>query len=454
MLTYVAIYVIIFLIKLSAYAEKLGIGYKTAWHWWKEGKLDAYQTETGTVIVREPIDAFADIALCARVSRADQKDDLVRQLERLQTYAIAKGYTVSRIMTEVGSGLNESRPKLTALLRDGSIGVIVVEHKDRLMRFGFNYIVTLLELQGRRVEVVFPNETKEDLEADFIASITSHVCDCTGGAATSRGQSAFVSVSSRQRSMKNAYKSELDPNNKQIRAMRQHVGAVRWAYNWGLERIKQAAAKGERWPSAVDLHREVNKLKGTEALPWGYAVSKCAFQEALRNLQAAVDNWRVRKKGERKGLRMEFPKRKTRKHGLGACRFTGTIKVFDGCIQLPRIGVVRLKEHDYLPTDKRITQATIRERAGRWFVSVLVEEEAPTGDIPSVATEGMSGAVTEELIEVATETVSNKATSDVLGGNVLGVDVGIKTLATCSDGTCCANPKVLAAKIKFRTECR
>jgi predicted site-specific integrase-resolvase len=81
------------------------------------------------------------------------------------------------------------------------------------MRFGFNYIVTLLELQGRRVEVVFPNETKEDLEADFIASITSHVCDCTGGAATSRGQSAFVSVSSRQRSMKNAYKSELAPNN-------------------------------------------------------------------------------------------------------------------------------------------------------------------------------------------------------------------------------------------------
>ena len=54
-----------------------------------------------------------------------------------------------------------------------------------------------------------------------------------------------------------------------------------------------------------------------------------------------VDNWRVRKKGERKGLRMEFPKRKTRKHGLGACRFTGTIKVLDGCIQLPGVTVVK-----------------------------------------------------------------------------------------------------------------
>ena len=117
--------------------------------------------------------------------------------------------------------------------------------------------------------------------------------------------------------------------------------------------------------------------------------------------------------------------------------------MLDGCIQLPCIGVVRLKEHDCLPTDKRITQATIRERAGRWFVSVLVEEEAPTGDIPEVATEDMTEGMTGELIEVATETVSNKATGDVLGG-----DVGIKTLATCSDGTCCANPKALAAKIK------
>ena len=82
--------------------------------------------ETGTVIVHEPIDGPAGIALYARVSSADQKDDLVRQLERLQTYAIAKGDTVSRIVTEVGSGLNESRPKLTALLRDGSI--VTIQH--------------------------------------------------------------------------------------------------------------------------------------------------------------------------------------------------------------------------------------------------------------------------------------------------------------------------------------
>jgi hypothetical protein len=95
----------------------------------------------------------------------------------------------------------------------------------------------------------------------------------------------------------------------------------------GIERIKQAAAEGETWPSAVDLHRKVNRLKGTAALPWGCAVSECAFQESQRNLQAAVDNLRASKSGQRKGAQMRFPKRKTRKRGLGSCRFTGTIKV-------------------------------------------------------------------------------------------------------------------------------
>ena len=159
--------------KLSAYARQLGISYKTAWRWWSEGKLDAYQTETGTVIVREPVNRPTGVALYARVSSADQKQDLERQLERLQSYAIARGYAVSKMVTEVASGLNDSRPRLTALLKDASIGVIVVEHRDRLTRFGFNYIVNLLEMQGRRVEVIFPDETRDDLVADFIAIITS-----------------------------------------------------------------------------------------------------------------------------------------------------------------------------------------------------------------------------------------------------------------------------------------
>ena len=143
-----------------------------------------------------------------------------------------------------------------------------------------------------------------------------------------------------------AFKTELDPNNVQTTRLRQHCGAARWAYNWGLERVKQAAEAGEKWPSAIDLHKQLNAIKGTDALPWGYEVSKCAFQEALRNLETAVKNWSASKSGKRKGPKVSFPRRKTRKRGLGGCRFTGTVKVFDGHIQLPRIGLLRLKEHD------------------------------------------------------------------------------------------------------------
>jgi putative resolvase len=162
--------------KLSQYARKAGITYKTAWRWWKAGMLDAYQTQTGMVIVRDPLieqPQQGRVALYARVSSSDQKDDLVRQLERLRNYAAAKGYIVSKEMTELASGLNESRPKLGELLRDATIGTIVVEHRGRLTRFGFEYIRQLLETQGRHLEVIFPTDTDNDLVDDFVAVITS-----------------------------------------------------------------------------------------------------------------------------------------------------------------------------------------------------------------------------------------------------------------------------------------
>lgn len=161
--------------RLSAYAKKMGVSYKTAFRWWKAGKLDAYQLDTGTVIVREPAQPqeATQVALYARVSSADQKEDLERQMQRLKDYAASKGYQVSRTVSELASGLNDNRPKLLKLLTDLSIGVIVVEHRDRLTRFGFNYIEQLMQTQGRRLEVIFPTDTDNDLVDDFIASITS-----------------------------------------------------------------------------------------------------------------------------------------------------------------------------------------------------------------------------------------------------------------------------------------
>jgi putative resolvase len=161
--------------RLSAYAKKMGVTYKTAFRWWKAGKLDVYQLETGTVIVREPAQPqeATGVALYARVSSGDQKEDLERQMQRLKDYAASKGYRVTKVVSELASGLNDSRPKLMKVLTDTHIGVIVVEHRDRLTRFGFNYIEQLLAVQGRRLEVIFPSDTDNDLVDDFIAVITS-----------------------------------------------------------------------------------------------------------------------------------------------------------------------------------------------------------------------------------------------------------------------------------------
>jgi putative resolvase len=162
--------------KLSQYAKRAGVTYKTAWRWYKAGMLDAYQTPTGTIVVREEKNltpTTGRIALYARVSSADQKEDLERQIQRLRDYAAAKGYNVSKEVTELASGLNDSRPKLAKLLSDPTIGTIIVEHKDRLTRFGFEYIRQLLEVQNRRIEVIFETDTNDELVDDFVAVITS-----------------------------------------------------------------------------------------------------------------------------------------------------------------------------------------------------------------------------------------------------------------------------------------
>ena len=119
---------------------------------------------TRTIIVREPLaqQSVSKIALYARVSEAYQKEDVARQLQRLRDYAAARGYIVAKEVVEIASGLNDSRPKLAKLLTDTTISTIIVEHKDRLTRFGFVYIRKLLEVQQRRIEVVFETDTNHE----------------------------------------------------------------------------------------------------------------------------------------------------------------------------------------------------------------------------------------------------------------------------------------------------
>ena len=92
-------------------------------------------------------------------------------------YCAAKGYRVALVVKEIGSGVNDTRPKLMKLMTDPSVTLIVVEHKDRLTRFGFNYLDKLLTMQGRRIEVIRPSGVaengKEDLVQDFVSIVTS-----------------------------------------------------------------------------------------------------------------------------------------------------------------------------------------------------------------------------------------------------------------------------------------
>jgi putative transposase len=215
-----------------------------------------------------------------------------------------------------------------------------------------------------------------------------------------------------------AYKTELDLNNRQLTACKRHAGVARFAYNWGVARKQEAYKVTGKSPSAIDLHRELNALKKTE-LPWMYEVSKCAPQEALRNLDNAFVHFYRRCKLKQAGTwrgKVGYPQRKTKKQGVGSFRLTGAIAIFPTALQLPRLGRLRLKERGYLPLSGiKVLSATVTEQAGHWYVSIQVEQEQA---VP------------------------------VTNGPTVGVDRGVKTRATLSDGTVIPNHRHLKRRLK------
>ena len=175
--------------KLSQYAKQQGISYRTALRWFRDGTIQGYQAPSGTIIVteREPVQTIEKGAIYARVSSSEHRENLERQAERLSQYCTVRGYQVTLVIKEIASGVNDSRPKLLSLLKDASITRVVVEHRDRLTRFGFHYIEALFSAQGRVVEVVNPAETdKEELLADLTSSIYSFSARLYGQRRTKR----------------------------------------------------------------------------------------------------------------------------------------------------------------------------------------------------------------------------------------------------------------------------
>jgi putative transposase len=212
--------------------------------------------------------------------------------------------------------------------------------------------------------------------------------------------------------VRQAFRYELAPTATQRAALANHAGAARWAWNWGLSVRRKAFKRRRQILTAVDLHRLLNRLKRTPRYGWLYEVSKCAPQEALRDLDRAHANyWRGRKQGRRVG----FPRFKRKGRCPERFRLTGAIRVEAGVLVLPRIGRVTTKE----PTGKfrgRILSATCRREADRWYCSLTVEVTRPD-PVP-------------------------------VTGSVIGADRGITTFAVCSDGTQIHSPRALRRSLR------
>ncbi len=211
-----------------------------------------------------------------------------------------------------------------------------------------------------------------------------------------------------------AYRYELDPNNIQRSSLAQHAGVARFAYNWGLEKriARYKNNQGdERFTDAIKQHKLLNSLK-KDQFSWMYETSKCAPQEALRDLHRAFKNFY---RGLKNGKKIGFPRFK-RRGVRDSFRLTGTIRFHERAIQLPRIGKIRIKEKRKRYYSGRILSVTVRRRANRWFVSVTVEE--------------------------------NILDPKPVRGVPVGVDLGVKTMATLSDGTGFANPRAMGRRLR------
>ncbi len=212
--------------------------------------------------------------------------------------------------------------------------------------------------------------------------------------------------------MHKAYQVELKPNNIQAAQLYKHTAAKRIAYNWGLEKKKAAYEAGQKTPSYCDLSKDLPELKSGERV-WLKECSCIIFQQALRDLETAYKNFFDRIKKGVTGKPAGFPKFKKMGKCRDSFRINGTTpKVTDSHIKLPIIGWVKLKQKNYVPLNKKILSVTISRKANRWFASVLIEEDEKEVTPPK--------------------------------NEVIGVDLGIHTLLTCSDNTTFENPKALA----------
>ncbi len=219
--------------------------------------------------------------------------------------------------------------------------------------------------------------------------------------------------------MERAHTIRLNPTPEQEQYFRQAAGNARFAWNWAVGIVREARKAGEKLPLVGDLKAEFNRVK-REQFPFMLETTKCAPEQAFADLKQALANYfndiKKRKNGKRRkdGKWVGFPKFKSRKRGYGSFYLANDKFTVDGhWIRIPKLGWVNMTEP--LRFDGKIMSARISERAGYWFVSIQVQLPEPKRQIPE---------------------------------RVIGVDLGVKTLAVDSDGDVFENQKHLAAAQK------
>lgn len=171
--------------KLKQWADQQGIAYITAWRWCKNNKMPCAweQTPSGTILVHpetEQADESDATYIYARVSSHGQKENLQRQVARCESFCEARGWEVSKVFKEIASGMNDNRRRFWKMLNEPP-GRIVIEYKDRLTRFGFNYLSTLLPRLGWKLVIIHQDtQDKDDLLKDLVSIITSFCCRLYG----------------------------------------------------------------------------------------------------------------------------------------------------------------------------------------------------------------------------------------------------------------------------------
>jgi predicted site-specific integrase-resolvase len=184
--------------KLSEYAKDHNVCYRTAHNHFKQGLITgAYQLPSGTIVIpdnitQEKTKKTEYIVTYSRVSSSENKNNLINQSKRLIDYCSAKGWITKENIIEIGSGINDNRPKLIKLLQEGKVTKLVVEHKDRLTRFGFNYIKTLCDKINCEIIILNNVEEKEDIIQDFISIITSFCAKIYGQRRSKRNTEKLI----------------------------------------------------------------------------------------------------------------------------------------------------------------------------------------------------------------------------------------------------------------------